>query len=45
MNLENAISVRAMMNMKGVNGDVITMKALTQIMTELSQKQKKKEYP
>ena len=44
MNLENAISVRTTMNMKGVNGDVTTMKTLNQIMTELLQKQKKKEY-
>ena len=43
-NLENAISVRTTMNMKGVNGDVTTMKTLNQIMTELLQKQKKKEY-
>ena len=41
---ENVIFVRTTMNMKGVNGDVITMKTLNQIMTELLQKQKKKEY-
>lgn len=44
MNLENVIFVRTTMNMNDANGDVVTTKTLNQIMAELSQKQKKKEY-